>query len=90
MNKLDMEAKDMIASSEEILRELFPNCFIEGKLDVSKLKLELSSQLLDDTKEKYELTWPGKKQSIVECNKRTNNTLLPQKNKSIMFNETKS
>ena len=90
MNKLDMESKDMIASSEEILRELFPYCFIEGKLDVSKLKLELSSQLLDETKEKYELTWPGKKQSIVECNKRTNNTLLPQKNKSIMFNETKN
>lgn len=90
MNKLDMESKDIINSNIEKLKELFPPCVQEDKIDFDMLKQELSSVVIDDKKEKYQLTWPGKKEAIVLSNERINKTLRPIKEKSVNFDNTKN
>lgn len=90
MNKLDMESKDIIDSNIEKLKELFPSCVQEGKIDFDMLKQELSSVVIDDKKEKYQLTWPGKKEAIVLSNERINKTLRPIKEKSVDFDKTEN
>lgn len=88
MNKLDMESKNMVDDNINKLKELFPNCFTENQIDFGMLKQELSTVLVDDKKEKYQLTWPGKKEAILESNSRTTKTLRPVKEKSVDFDKT--
>ena len=90
MNKLDMESKNIIDSNIEKLKELFPSCVQEDKIDFDMLKQELSSVVIDDKKEKYQLTWPGKREAIVLSNERINKTLRPIKEKSVNFDNTKN
>ena len=88
MNKLDMESKDIVNNNIAQLKELFPNIVSEGKIDFDMLKQELSNEIIDDKKEKYQLTWPGKKESILNTNTPSKNTLRPIKDKSESFDET--
>lgn len=90
MNKLDMESKNIIESNIEKLKELFPSCVQEDKIDFDMLKQELSSVVIDDKKEKYQLTWPGKKEAIVNANTPSKDTLRPIKEKSVDFNKTEN
>ena len=90
MNKLDMESKNIIESNIEKLKELFPSCVQEDKIDFDMLKQELSSVVIDDKKEKYQLTWPGKKESILNANKPITKTLRPLREKSIDFDNTEN
>lgn len=94
MNKLDMESKDIIKDNIEYIKERFPEVIIEEngelKLDSNALIQSLSSVSIDDKKEKYELTWPGKRQALVEGNTRTTKTLRPLKNKSVNFDKTEN
>lgn len=90
MNKMKMESKNIIESNIEKLKELFPSCVQEDKIDFDMLKQELSSVVIDDKKEKYQLTWPGKKETIVLSNERINKTLRPIKEKSVDFDKTKN
>ena len=88
MNKLDMESKDIVNNNIEELKRLFPSIISEGKIDFEKLKEELSSDLLDDKKEKYQLTWVGRKEAVLSSNSKTTNTLIPLKDKSIAFDKS--
>lgn len=90
MNKLNMESKDIIDSNIEKLKELFPSCVQEDKIDFDMLKQELSSVVIDDKKEKYQMTWPGKKEAIVLSNGKINKTLRPIKEKSVNFDNTEN
>lgn len=90
MNKLNMESKNIIDSNIEKLKELFPSCVQEDKIDFDMLKQELSSVVIDDKKEKYQLTWPGKKEAIVNANTPSKNTLRPIKEKSVDFDYTEN
>ena len=94
MNKLDMESKDIVKDNLEYIKERFPEAVTEenGELRINPDSLiqSLSSVIIDDKKEKYELTWPGKRQSIVEGNTRTTKTLRPLKDKSVDFDKTEN
>lgn len=90
MNKLDMESKNIVDSNIEKLKELFPACFCEGKIDFDMLKQELSAVIIDDKKEKYQLTWPGKKEAILNANIPISKTLRPLLDKSSDFSNTKN
>ena len=90
MNKLDMESKDIINDNVSKLKELFPNIITEGKIDFDMLKQELSDYIVDDKQEKYQLTWPGKKEAIVNANTPINKTLRPIKDKSVDFYNTEN
>ncbi len=90
MNKLDMKSKDIVTENVSNIEKLFPNVVIEGKIDFNALKQELSNDLIDDKKEKYQLTWVGKRNAIADANKEINKTLRPIKDKSVHFSDTKN
>lgn len=81
---------DIASKNIEKIKDLFPNCISEGKIDFNMLKQELSKDIIEDGKERYQLTWNGKKEAIVNANMPCNKTLRPQKEKSINFKNTKN
>ena len=90
IKKLDMESKNIVNDNINKIGKLFPNVIKEGKIDFDKLKQELSNEILDNTKEKYQLTWPGKNEAIIKVNSQIQKTLRPIKKDSINFNKTKN
>ena len=89
MNKLDMQSKDIVNENIERISELFPNVIVESEtgksIDFDLLKQELSKEIVEGNKEKYQLTWPGKKEAILNANTQCNKVLRPVKEKSINF-----
>jgi adenine-specific DNA-methyltransferase len=84
--KLKMETADNNAENIEKIARLFPGVITEiedddGKLrkgiDFDLLKQELSGDYVEGREERYEFTWVGKKQSIVEANLPIQKTLRP-------------
>ena len=60
------------------------------KIDYDMLKQELSKDIVEGNKERYQLTWPGKKEAILNANTPCNKTLRPVKEKSVNFDNTKN
>ena len=60
------------------------------KIDFDVLKQELSTVVIDDRQERYQMTWPDKKDSILLANRRISGTLRPIKEKSADFENTKN
>ena len=94
MNKLDMGSKDIVNENIEKISELFPGVIVESEngksIDFDLLKQELSKEIIEGNKEKYQLTWPGKKEAILNANTPCNKTLRPIKEKSIDFDNTEN
>ena len=90
VNKLDMKSANIISSNIEKIGNLFPNVIKEGKIDFDALKQELSSELINDNKERYQLTWGGKAKSKLDSTQQTTKTLRPDKRKSLDFNNSKN
>lgn len=94
MNKLDMKSENIVDDNIEYIREKFPNVVVESEkgyaIDFNALKQELSDVIVDEVKEKYQLTWPGKKEAIVTANTPTTNTLRPVREKSVNFDTTEN
>ena len=90
INRLDMKSSDIVSSNIEKIGNLFPSVVKEGKIDFNALKQELSKDLIDKNKEKYQLTWYGKKESIVNANSTSFSTLRPLINESVKFDSSKN
>lgn len=90
IHKLDMKSKDIVKDNISKISELFPDCISEGKIDFDMLKQELSKDIIDDGKERYQLSWVGKKEALVNANTPCNKTLRPLKEKSVDFDNTKN
>lgn len=94
MNKLDMKSENIVDDNIEYIREKFPNVVVESEkgyaIDFNALKQELSDVIVDETKEKYQLTWPGKKEAIVTANTPITKTLRPIREKSVNFDTTEN
>ncbi len=87
--KLSGESKDIISENISILREIFPDIFVEDKVDFDKLKLVLGESI-DDSHERYDFTWPGKTQAIRESQKQSTGTLRPCKEESKNWDTTQN
>lgn len=98
MNKLDMKTENITQGNIERIRQLFPNAVTEAKkngktelaIDFDVLKQELSESLIDEGKERYQMTWPGKRRSVVLANTSTTDTLRPCKEESVDFDNTQN
>ena len=97
--KLEMMSEDIIQENIEYIASKFPNALKETKdengklvkrIDFDVLKQELSNVVIDDKKERYQMTWPDKKKSILLANSRINGTLRPVKEKSVDFDNTQN
>ena len=94
MQKMQFEFNTSKANNMEILSELFPTCVteIEGKkvIDFDKLKLLVGNIVSDESAERYEFTWAGKRKAIIEANRMTRNTLRPVVEDSLNWDTTKN
>ena len=92
--KLKLESLDCVSENVKKIREILPNCVTETedglKIDYDVLKQELSNDIVEGNKEKYQLTWPGKKEAILTANTPCNRTLRPIREKSVDFDNTKN
>lgn len=96
--KLEMMSSNIIQENIDYIASKFPNALKEvmengklvKKIDFDILKQELSAILIDDRQERYQMTWPDKKKSILLANSRINATLRPIKEKSVDFDNTKN
>lgn len=97
-DKLEMMSSNIIQENIDYIACKFPNALKEvmedgklvRKIDFDVLKQELSSVVIDDKQERYQMTWPDKKKSILLANSRINATLRPDKEKSVDFDNTKN
>ena len=91
---LDMKNNKSIDRNIEYIKEMFPNTITEEngeyKIDFNRLKQELSDNIIEGEKERYQLTWPGKNEAILNANLQTRNTLRPLEEKSVDFDSTKN
>lgn len=98
MDKLRMMSMDNVQMNVEKIQKLFPNAVTEvlrdGKptlaIDFDVLKQELSSELIDDKEERYQMTWPDKKKSVLLANTPISATLRPCKEESVDFAHTQN
>lgn len=89
MSKLDGKSKDLINENIEKLKEIFPEVFSEGKIDFSKLEVELG-KFKDDSNERYNFTWNGKSEAKKIALTPSTGTLRPCKNESKNWDTTKN
>lgn len=98
MEKLDMKSKDKVQENIEKIREIFPNCVTEisrggvvsSAVDFDKLKQEMSDMLIDEGEERYQMTWPNKRNAVLLANTPISATLRPCKEESVDFDNTKN
>lgn len=86
---MDGKSLDIVQNNIDKLKQLFPNVFSEGKINIDRLKQELGDDLYT-TNEHYELSWAGKNEARQEIQKRTTATLVPDKDASIKFDKAKN
>jgi len=99
MDKLKMHSPDITQHNINKLLELFPNCKTEkqddnGELsigvDFDLLKQELSKNIVEGPKERYQLNWPGKKEALLTANAPIAKTLRPCREESVDFDTTEN
>ena len=94
-----MHTQDVAEANIEKIGQLFPNCLTErinenGKLemaiDFDKLKQELSKEVVEGNQERYQFTWPGKREAMRLANTPSNMTLRPDRESSVDFDNTEN
>lgn len=88
-DKLDSLSMDLEAANKEKLQSVFPECFIEGRLDIDKL-LSLCGEYITDDYEKYEFKWKGKSECLRLAQRRSTATLRPCIAESVNFDTTQN
>ena len=99
MEKLNMQTHNLAEYKLKKLQELFPNAVtevmnengeIEKAIDKDVLMQEISSKVVEGREERYQFTWPDKKQSILAANAPISKTLRPCRNESKNFDTTEN
>lgn len=97
-----MHTQDIVDVNVGKIGRLFPNCLTErvvgkdkngkgiiGKgIDFDKLRQELSKDIVEGTQERYQFTWPGKREAMRIANTPSNMTLRPDRESSVDFDNT--
>jgi len=88
-DKINKESPNFVDENQSWLKEKFPSCFTEGKLDFKKLE-ELLKPITDTKDESYSFSWAGRANSIKNIQTPAKTTLIPQKDESIDFDNTEN
>ena len=97
MDKLKMQTTNIVDENIKRIGELFPNCLTErlneeGKpemaIDFDQLRQELSKDIVKGPEERYQFTWPDKRNAIRLANAPTTDTLRPCREESVDFDNT--
>ena len=87
IERVPSQSMDIEKADLEKFRAVFPQCFSEGKLDISKL-LALFGEYDDNDFEKYKFEWKGKSECYRIAGKRSTGTLRPCVEESVNFDTT--
>ena len=99
MDKLSMQTTNIVDENIKKIAELFPNCLTErydehGKpeaaIDFDMLRQELSKDIVEGPAERYQFTWPDKRNAIRLANAPTTDTLRPCREESVNFDTTQN
>ncbi len=99
MEKLKMHSLDKLNDNILKIGKLFPNCVTERKnekgevehaIDFDMLRQELSKVIVEGNEERYQFTWPDKKQAMRLANLPINKTLRPCREESVDFDNTQN
>lgn len=99
MDRLKMHSLDVVGSNIKQIQHLFPNCVTErlgkdGKpelaIDFEKLQAELSNDIIGKGEERYQFTWPDKREANRLANTPTTMTLRPCREESKDFDHTQN
>lgn len=94
-----MHSLDMVNENIKKIGNLFPECVTEtvdengnvkAAIDFEKLQENLSHATIGEGEERYQFTWPGKREAIHNANAPTNMTLRPCKEESVNFDNTEN
>ena len=94
-----MQSRNMADENFRKLVELFPNVVTETidengeivrAIDKDILLQEISAKVVDWRDERYQFTWPGKREAILAANAPTTNTLRPCREESVSFDTTEN
>ena len=88
-NKLDGQSMNIEQMEMDKLHSVFPQCFVEGKLDIDKL-LSLCGEYIDNDFEKYKFEWKGKAECLRIAQQRSMGTLRPCPEESVDFDTTQN
>lgn len=99
MEKLTMQTTNVVDENIKRIGEMFPNCLTErlgddGKpemaIDFDQLRQELSKDIVEGPDERYQFTWPDKRNAIRLANAPTTDTLRPCREESVDFDNTQN
>ena len=99
MDKLKMHTADVAEENIRKIGELFPSCLTErtgedgrteAAVDFDKLRQELSKEIVEGPQERYQFTWPGKREAMRLANTPSNLTLRPDRGSSVDFDTTEN
>jgi len=99
MKKMNMQTTNIVDENIKRIGELFPNCITErlndeGKpemaIDFDQLRQELSKDIVEGAEERYQFTWPDKRNAIRLANAPTTDTLRPCREESVDFDNTQN
>lgn len=99
MDKMKMHTPNLADENFKKLAALFPNAVTETidengnvvrAIDKDVLMQEISTVVVEGKQERYQFTWPNKKQTIVTANAPINKTLRPCREESIDFDNTEN
>jgi adenine-specific DNA-methyltransferase len=99
MTKMDLKTKSLSSRILQKIAELLPQCVTEShdessrlalKIDFEKLQQELGDSLVTGDVERYQMSWPGKKQAVLAANAPVASTLRPLREDSIDFDATRN
>lgn len=99
MDKLKMQSRDVISDNILYIAERFPNVITETvsddgnivrSIDFDKLHQELTTDIVEGNEERYQFTWPGKRDAVRLANAPIDKTLRPCREESVDFDNTKN
>ncbi len=99
MDKLTMQTHNIVDENIKKIAELFPNCLTErlnekgqpeAAIDFDMLRQELSKDIVEGPAERYQFTWPDKRNAIRLANAPTTDTLRPCREESVDFDNTQN
>ncbi|MBP2231741.1 adenine-specific DNA-methyltransferase [Azospirillum agricola] len=99
MEKLKLHTPDLTKGNFDKLAELFPHCITEAadekgkperRIDFDLLRQELSDRIVEGPVERYQLSWPGKREALLAANAPIAKTLRPCHQESVDFDTTRN
>ena len=94
-----MQTTSIVDENIRRIGALFPNCLTERKdekgrpqmaIDFDQLRQELSRDIVEGPEERYQFTWPDKRNAIRLANAPTTDTLRPCREESVDFDNTQN